>query len=379
MAHLRIGIVAGETSGDLLGANLMRALRELHPDISFVGIAGPQMTAGGCEALYPADKLSLLGLVEVLGHLPEVLRIRKHLVEYFSNNPPDIFIGIDAPDFNLVLEEKLKSASIPTVHYVSPTVWAWRSYRIKQIARSVDLMLTVFPFEADFYSKHRVPVHFVGHPLADMVPLVSDRLAARRDLGLPADSSIVALLPGSRKSELRYLGKRFLATAAWCYSQDSNLQFVAPMASPKMRALFEENFQFLNEALPITLVDGQSRRIIEAADVVLVASGTATLESLLLKRPMVVAYRMAWLTQFMMRRLLKVPHFSLPNLLAGREIVREFFQNDVEPKKMGTALMAFLNDPTLAHALQESFAEIHYQLRKDASSEAAKAVLSLIK
>ncbi len=378
MSHLRIGIVAGETSGDLLGANLMRALRGLHADISFEGIAGPQMVAEGCEAIFPAEKLSLLGLVEVLGHLPEVLGIRKQVVDHFTKNPPDLFVGIDAPDFNLVLEEKLKAASIPTVHYVSPTVWAWRSYRVKQIARSVDLMLTVFPFETDFYQQHQVPVHFVGHPLADMVPLVSDRLAARRDLGLSADQPIVALLPGSRKSELRYLGKRFLATAAWCYSQDSTLRFVAPMASPKMRAIFEEHLKLLNKEFPITLVDGQSRRVMEAADVVLVASGTATLESLLLKRPMVVAYRMAWLTQFMMRRLLKVPHFSLPNLLAGREIVREFFQNDVEPKKMGNALLAFLKDPQLTHALQETFAEIHYQLRKDASHEAAKAVLNLV-
>lgn len=370
--------MAGETSGDLLGANLIRALRQLHADISFVGIAGPQMISEGCEAIFPAEKLSLLGLVEVLEHLPEVLGIRKKLVAHFLEDPPDLFIGIDAPDFNLALEGLLKGAGIPTVHYVSPTVWAWRSYRVKRIARSVDLMLTVFPFEAEFYRQHHVPVHFVGHPLADLVPLVGDRLAARRDLDLPANQSLIAILPGSRKSELRYLGRRFLETADWCYRRDDTLRFVAPMASPKMRELFEKELSHFSSELPVTLIDGQSRRVMEAADVVLLASGTATLEALLLKRPMVVAYRMAWLTQWMMRRLLKVPHFSLPNLLAGREVVQEFFQNEVDPAKMGPALLTYLQDRDLAHHLQETFAEIHFQLRKDASNEAARAVLNLI-
>ncbi|KAA3627390.1 MAG: lipid-A-disaccharide synthase [Proteobacteria bacterium] len=378
MSTLRVGIVAGETSGDLLGAGLIRAMRLQHPSIEFEGIAGPQMISEGCRALYPAEKLSLLGLVEVLGHLPEVLRIRKRLVKHFSHAPPDVFIGIDAPDFNLNLERHLRAKGIPTVHYVSPTVWAWRTYRIHSIARAVDLMLTVFPFEAEFYREHNIPVRFVGHPLADLIPLVSDRLEARRDLGLSSRGQIVALLPGSRSSELKYLGSRFVATVDWCRQRKPNLGFIAPMASPKIRGMFEAFIAQYDEKLPITLIDGHSREVMEAADVVLAASGTATLEAMLLKRPMVVAYRMAFLTQLMMRRLLKVPNFSLPNLLAGREVVQEFFQNDVDPEKLGPAVLSFLDNPDRTHELQETFAEIHFQLRKDASKQAASAVLELV-
>lgn len=378
MSTLRVGIVAGETSGDLLGAGLMRALRAQRPDIEFVGVAGPQMESEGCQALYPAEKLSLLGLVEVLGHLPEVLHIRRRLVEYFSNRPPDVFIGIDAPDFNLALERNLRNKGIPTVHYVSPTVWAWRTYRIHSIARAVDLMLTVFPFEAEFYREHNIPVRFVGHPLADLVPLVSDRLEARRNLGLSSHEQIVALLPGSRTSELKYLGSRFVATVDWCRKRKPGLGFIAPMASPKIRSIFEGFIAKYDTKLPITLIDGRSREVMEAADVVLAASGTATLEAMLLKRPMVVAYRMAFLTQLMMRRMLKVPHFSLPNLLAGHEVVQEFFQNDVDPEKLGPAVLSYIDNSDRTHELQETFAEIHYQLRKDASKQAAVAVLELL-
>lgn len=336
------------------------------------------MAAEGCEVVFPSEKLSLLGLVEVLEHLPEVWGIRKHLFTRFKETRPDLFIGIDAPDFNLPLEEKLRACGIPTVHYVSPTVWAWRSYRIKRIKRAVDLMLTVFPFEADFYRQHQVPVQFVGHPLADMVPLVGDRLAARRELGLPVDQRIVAILPGSRKSELRYLSRPFLETAKWCHQRDPSIRFVAPMATPRMRTLFEKERASLGDVPNLTILDGHSRRVIEAADAVLLASGTATLESLLMKRPMVVAYRMAWLTQFLMRRLLQVPHFSLPNLLAGREVVHEYFQSEVKAEKLGPAVMAFLEDQQLTHDLQEIFAEIHYQLRRDAGNEAARAIFRLI-
>lgn len=378
MPPLRVGIVAGETSGDLLGAGLMREMRMQCHDIQFEGIAGPQMIAEGCKALYPAEKLALLGLVEVLGHLPEVLKIRKELIRHFIKNPPDVFIGIDAPDFNISLERHLREAHIPTVHYVSPTVWAWRTYRIHSIARAVDLMLTVFPFEAEFYQEHHVPVRFVGHPLADLVPLVGDRLAARKALGLETDAQIVALLPGSRRSELRYLGRRFLDTMVWCQKHNPQLRFIAPMASAKMRSLFETLINRYQQELPLTIVDGRSREVMEASDVVLAASGTATLEALLLKRPMVVAYRMAFITQLMMKRLLKVPHFSLPNLLAGHEVVQEFFQSDVTPGKLGPAIIDLLENPERALHLQETFAEIHFQLRKDASKQAAKAILELI-
>ena len=375
---MRIGIVAGEASGDLLAADLMQAIRARVPDVRFEGIAGPLMQAAGCQVLYPAEKLAVMGLVEVLGHLPELLRIRRALRRHFLASPPDLFIGVDAPDFNLALERKLKVAGIPTVHYVSPSVWAWRPQRLAGIAKSVNLMLTLFPFEANLYHARQVPVRFVGHPLADRIPDRCQRRALRLALKLPERGRILALLPGSRRSEVSRLAEPFLGAALWLRNQLPDLQFVAPLATPATRQLFETTRRRVAPDLPVTILEGQSREAMCAADVVLLASGTASLECLLLKRPMVVAYRMSPLTYWLARHLLTVPHYSLPNNLAGRPLVPEITQEDVTPERLGEALLGYLRDPAASRELVEAFTGIHHQLRQDASRNAAEAVLELV-
>lgn len=374
---MRIGIVAGEASGDLLAAGLIGALRQRVPGAVFEGVAGPRMAEQGCTALFPAHKLAVMGLVEVLKHYREISAIRRHLLRHFRRHPPDVFIGVDSPDFNLPLERKLRAAGIPTVHYVSPTVWAWRQYRVRGIARSVDLILTLFPFEADFYKDHHVPVSFVGHPLADMIPLAPDREAARVQLGLPRDGTIVALLPGSRVGELERHAGSFIETARWCLARRPNLRFVAPLATPETRRIFEAALQRHGE-IPIILLDGHSREAMTAADAVLLASGTAALEALLLKRPMVVTYRLAPLTYWIARRLLKIPYCSMPNLLAGRQVAPEFIQDDATPENMGRALLDYLEHPERAAPLEEIFTEIHGLLKQNANEKAARAVLQLL-
>lgn len=376
----RIGIVAGEASGDFLGADLMAAIKRRIPDVRFEGIAGPRMVAAGCRALYPSDKLAVMGLVEVLAHLPEILAIRRRLLQHFLRDPPDVVIGIDAPDFNLPLETKLRAAGVRTVHYVSPTVWAWRQRRVHGIAKAVDLMLTVFPFEADFYRGHGVPVRFVGHPLADAIPLESDRQAARRRLGIEAQAKVVALLPGSRRGEVQRLAGVFLGAALRCRRVHPELVFVAPMAGADVRGLFEQALAQEAPELPVTLVDGQSQQALAAADVALLASGTVALEALLLRRPMVVAYRLAPLTHWLLTRLrmLKIARYSLPNLLAGREVVPELVQDEANADNLATALLGLLEDPRRSDQLQGLFGEIHRSLRCDASAQAAVAVLELI-
>lgn len=383
---MRIGIVAGEVSGDLLGAGLIGAIKERMPHAAFEGIAGARMVEQGCRALFPAEKLAVMGLVEVLGRYRELVTIRAQLLRHFLDNPPQVFIGIDAPDFNLGLERKLKQAGIPTVHYVSPSVWAWRQYRVRKIAQSVDLMLTLLPFEAAFYEArqdYRVRVHFVGHPLADTLPLEAgnnprERLALREQLGLPKMAEIVALLPGSRASELRYLAKRFIQTAAWCKERRPGLSFVAPQANSVTRALFEQALAREAPDLPVCVLEGRSQEAMRAADVVLTASGTATLEALLLKRPMVVAYRMAVVTSWIARLLVKTPYYSLPNLLAGRKLVREFIQDAATVESLGKAVLALFEQPESARALCATFENIHRSLRQDANAQAAQAVLGLI-
>ena len=375
---MRIGIVAGEASGDLLASGLIQAIRQRHPDAQFEGIAGPQMEAAGCKALFASERLAVMGLVEVLGHLRELLRIRRQLREHFLRNPPDLFIGVDAPDFNLALERKLKQASIPTVHYVSPSVWAWRQYRLKKIAKSVDLMLTLFPFEADYYRAHRVPVRFVGHPLADLIPDQCNRDGVRKALGLAAEGRVVALLPGSRRSELRYLAEPFLLTARWLAARVPDVRFLVPMVSAGTREQFEQMRRQLAPELDITVLDGQSREAMCAADAVLLASGTATLECLLMKRPMAVAYRMSPITYWLAKRLLTVPYYSLPNNLAHKALVPEFTQREVTPARLGSALLSYLEGHEKAQEMQTSFAAIHRELRRDASASAAQAVLELV-
>ncbi len=374
---LRIGIIAGEASGDILGAGLIAALQKRFPSLEVEGIAGPRMLALGARSLFPMERLSVMGLVEPLKRLPELLKIRRSLRQHFIDNPPDLFVGIDSPDFNLSLEEALKGAGIPTMHYVSPSVWAWRRGRIKKIARAVDHMLTLLPFEASFYQEQQVPVTFVGHPLADEIPLQVDTAAARHELGFEEDDRVIALLPGSRGGEVRLLGPLFLETARWCHQRHPEVKFVLPAANKQRLA---ELTSLLEDfpGLPVTLLDGNSHKALAAADNVLIASGTATLETMLLKKPMVVAYKMAKLSYAIFSRMLHTPWVALPNLLAQRELVPEILQNDATPENLGAALLQFFDDPLLYDQLQREFDDLHQQLRRNASERAADAVCKLI-
>jgi len=311
------------------------------------------------------------------------LGIRRQLATHFKQNPPDAFIGIDAPDFTLGLEKQLRTAGINTVHYVSPSVWAWRQRRVKKIAGSTDLMLTLFPFEARFYQEHHVPVRFVGHPLADTIPLVADKQAARQQLNLSSDAEVLALLPGSRSNELHYLAQPFIDAACWLHARRPNLEFVVPLANKERRAQFEQavlHTKSRDVDLPnLTLIDGQSRDVMAAADVVLLASGTAALEAMLLKRPMVVAYKLAPLTYWLAKHLVKVENVSLPNLLAKESLVPEFIQHEATAEKLGQAVLAYFENPSKRDQLDQRFTEIHKSLRQDASAQAADAVLHLVK
>lgn len=375
---MQIALVAGELSGDALGAALIPALRQHYPQAQFYGIGGPQMQAAGLASLEPLETLSVMGLVEVLRHLPALLRLRRTLLKRFLADRPAVFIGIDAPDFNLRLERPLKQAGIPTVHYVSPSVWAWRQGRVRGIAEAVDLMLTLYPFEADFYRNHAVPVQCVGHPLADQIPLHNDRHAAQHALGLDPARCWLALLPGSRMQEVSRLGPLFLATARRLAAQRPQLGFLLPAATPRLRKLLTELIQVHAPDLPVVLLDGQAHTAMTAAELVLIASGTATLEALLLKRPMVVAYQLAPLTYAIAARLVKIPYVSQPNLLAGRELVPEFIQDRASVDHLATALLALLDDPARCAQLAAEFTALHQQLRSDASRTAATAIADLL-
>ncbi|MEA3278692.1 MAG: lipid-A-disaccharide synthase [Pseudomonadota bacterium] len=377
---LTIGIVANEPSGDLLGAALVREIRARAPDTRFVGVAGPQMQGAGCETLVPLERLSVMGLTEVLKHLRELLGIRRELTRYFVDLRPDVFIGVDAPDFNLGLERRLREEGIPTVHMVSPTVWAWRSGRVKGLRQAVDLMLSIFPFEEEFLREKGVPVRYVGHPLADEIPLEVDAALARTALGLPPAGPVIALLPGSRVSEVNELAPAFLQAARWCHERRPELRFAVPLVSETLRGIFSEALRREAPDLPVTLVDGRSREVIAASDCVLTASGTATLETLLLKRPMVVAYRMNPLTYRLVKglRLVKVPYIAMANLLAGRELAPEFIQERCRADLLGGALLAFLDDPARVREVRAEYAQIHRRMRRNAGREAAIAVLDLI-
>lgn len=377
-APLRVGLIAGEASGDLLGAGLIQAIRERAGDreVVFEGIAGPEMQAEGCRSLYPLEALSVMGLVEVLKHLPGLLRIRRELYHHFRANPPDVFVGIDAPDFNLTLERRLRGRGIRTVHYVSPSVWAWRRYRIRKIARSVDRMLTLFPFEADFYREHAVPVTFVGHPLADRIPLVADTVQARHQLGLPEQGTLVAVLPGSRVGEVSRLAQPFIEAMQWCLERDPKLHFLVPLANERTRGVLEAHLARVPD-LPVTLFNGNSRTVMTAADVVLLASGTAALEAMLLKKPMVVAYKVSATTHWLLQRLIRVPRYSLPNLLAGEALVPEYVQDSVTPVNLGQALMNQLHNQSQRNLLIQKFRQLHTELQHHADQQAAAAVLEV--
>ena len=376
--HIHIGIVVGEASGDILGAALMQELRKHFPSAEFSGIGGPRMLALGFHSYFPQDRLAVMGLIEALKRLPELLRIRKFLREHFIKNPPAVFIGIDSPDFTIPLEASLKEKGIKTVHYVSPSVWAWRQKRIFKIARSVDLMLTLLPFEAKFYQEHNVPVEFVGHHLADEIPFVIDKFAARKSLGLPEQGRIVALLPGSRASEVERMGSLFMESAVKCLEQDPGLLFVIPSASPdRYRQLHIALNDFVD--YPIQLINGHSHEVMAAADVLLLASGTVALEALLLKKPMVVAYRLAPLTFKILSWLVKTPWISLPNLLAQKLLVPELLQEQATPETLSAAIMNYFDNPEQAIALSETFAQMHIELKRDASARAAEAIARLIR
>ncbi|HAW22006.1 MAG: lipid-A-disaccharide synthase [Pseudomonas sp.] len=370
---LKVALVAGEASGDILGAGLMQALKAQHPMVEFVGVGGPRMEAQGLKSYFPQERLAVMGLVEVLGRLPELLGRRKRLLKTLLEVRPDVFIGIDAPDFNLDLALKLRRAGIRTVHYVSPSVWAWRQKRVLKIREACDLMLTLFPFEAKFYHDHQVAVRFVGHPLADTIPLVADRAEARVLLNLPQDGLVVALMPGSRGGEVGRLGELFLAAADRLRSMRPGIRFVVPCASPERRAQLEQ--MLTGRDLPLTLLDGRSHEALAACNAVLIASGTATLEALLYKRPMVVAYSVAPLTFRILKRLVKSPYVALPNLLAQRLLVPELLQDAATPDAMAQLLSPLLDN---GDRQTDGFDAIHRTLRCDASSQAADAVLELI-
>lgn len=378
---LRVGLVAGETSGDTLGAALIAAIRARVPDAQFFGMAGPKMVALGCEAWASSDDLGVMGLVEVVTHLPRLLRLRRTLIERFIEARPDVVVGIDVPDFNLGLEKKLKRAGLRTVQYVSPQVWAWRQGRVKTIGQSTDLVLCLLPFETEFYARHGVRAEFVGHPLADQIPLDIDREGARRALGLDPAARVVALLPGSRMGEVERLASDFVGAAAWIAAREPDTKFVAPMASQRVRESFEKHCALVAGAPQIAVLDGQAQRALAAADAVIVASGTATLETTLTKRPMVVAYRLGAITAFLLRRLglVKVPYFSQPNLLLGRRRVPEFFQEAVTPSALGEALLGQLADPAQVAQLQREFLGVHEVLRRGGADRAATAILDYVR
>jgi lipid-A-disaccharide synthase len=380
-APLSVGIVAGESSGDTLGAALINALREQIPDVKCFGVAGPKMIAAGCEAWAAADELAVMGLSEIVHHLPRLLRLRKSLLERFTSAKPDVFVGIDSPEFNLGVAKRLKARGLKTVQYVSPQVWAWRQGRVRTIGRACDLVLCLLPFETDFYEQHGVKAVFVGHPLADQIPLEVDRTAARRELGMDEAATVVALLPGSRMGEVERLGGDFAAAAAWISGRRPDIRFVAPMATPRVRAAFERQVAVLANSSSVALLDGRAQVALAAADGVIVASGTATLETLLTGRPMVVAYRLSGMTAFLLRTLglVKVPYFSQPNLLVGRRLVPEFFQEEVSGAALGAALLQEIENPQHVRELGREFRSVHEALRRGGAARAASAIIDCVR
>ncbi len=377
---LRIGIVAGEPSGDLLAAGLIREIKRLHPDATFEGIAGPLMEAEGCKSLWPLERLSVFGLFEVLRHLPELLSIRKGIYNHFVQNPPDVFIGIDAPDFNLALERKLYGAKIPTVHYVSPTVWAWRPGRIKKLIGSLNALLCIFPFEETYFKETAVPAHFIGHPLADEVVADEDLQAAKARFGFTVDEPVIALLPGSRMGELSRHAELFLAAAALFGEKNPSVRFIATFATENTRRLFEQTRKQLDNPPEVLVVDASTTELLAASDMALVASGTVSLEVMLMRKPMVVAYRFAPATYWVLKTfsLFKAAFFSMPNLVAGKRIVPELLQEEVTPERLVAELQRWKDDQQAVAQLQAEYDQLIPLLRRDASKQAAKVVLEVV-
>ena len=374
-----IALVAGEASGDLLGAHLLRALAERRAGLGFHGIGGPRMMGRGFDSFYPMEKLSVRGYVEVLRHYREIMGIRRELQARLLKEHPPLFIGIDAPDFNLDLEYRLKAEGIPTIHYVGPSIWAWRRGRIRRIARSVSHVLVLFPFETQIYRDAGIPVTYVGHPVADTIPLKVDKAAAREQLRLPAGKLVVALLPGSRQSELRYMADAFVLAAKQLHAEVGEVHFLCPTASRPTRDLMREAVHRHDaQDLPLTLMFGHSHEALAAADLALVASGTATLETALYKTPMVIVYKMSPVTWQIMRRMLYLPYVGLPNILAGEFLVDELMQDAATPDAISKALLALMRDNSRQERQLEKFLEIHHTLRQDNATKAAEAVLEVM-
>lgn len=378
MRPLTIALVAGETSGDILGGGLIRALKTRIPHARFVGVAGPKMQAEGCEAWYPMDELAVMGIVEILGRLPRLLRIRADLTRRLSALQPDVFIGIDAPDFNLTLEFRLKQRGIRTIHYVSPSVWAWRQKRVFKIAKATDCVLALLPFEKTFYDRYQIPCRFVGHTMADVIPFEPDKQAARLQLGIAPDALCLALLPGSRSAEVEMLSADFLQTVQQLRQHFPALQVLVPLVNEHRRRQFLHIKQKVAADLPLQLLDGQARIAMIASDAALLASGTASLECMLAKCPMVVAYRMKAFTFWLAKRLVKTRYVSLPNLLANEALVCECIQQDCTPPRLCAALTSLLAGEYDQPGLQQKFYQLHQQIRCNADEQAASVVLELI-
>lgn len=374
-----IGIVAGEASGDLLGSHLIRALKNRRPDLEFVGIAGPKMIAEGAITLFPMERLSVRGYVEVLRHLPGLLKLRKQLTQHFLDNPPDLFIGIDAPDFNFTLERNLKSKGIRTIHYVSPSIWAWRKRRIKKIKAAVSHMLALFPFESAIYEQANIPVTYVGHPLADILPVDTNMAEARISLKLTNATHVIAMLPGSRQSEVRQLAHLYVRTARLILNKQPTTKFLIPLVTKETRAIFQQAIYDDNaQDLPLQILFGHAHLAMEAADAVIVASGTATLEAALIKRPMVITYRMPALSWQLLKRMNYLPYVGLPNILAERFVVPELLQQNATPEKLSEATLRLIEDKSLMAEIREEFTRMHHTLRQNTEEKAADAILAYL-
>ena len=374
---MRLAMVAGEASGDLLASLLIQGLRARWPDAQAQGIGGPKMVAAGFDAWWPSEKLAVRGYVEVLRHYREIARIRRQLQSRLLQDRPDAFIGVDAPDFNLDLHARLRIEGIKAIQFVCPSIWAWRGQRVHKIARSVDHVLCLFPFEPPLLARHGIPATYVGHPLADAIPLEVPRNAARQVLGLSSSDAVVALLPGSRRSEIRYIAPLFLQAAARLHSLRRELRFLLPLA-PGLRGLVEPLLERHAPAVPIMLLDGRSHDVLAACDVTLIASGTATLEAALFKRPMVIAYRMNALSWQLMRRMQYQPWVGLPNILSREFVVPERLQADADPATLAADVLAWLDAPARAEALRQRFSDLHVLLRRDTARTATDAIAKIL-
>lgn len=375
----KIAIVAGEASGDLLGGHLIRALKAQRKDLTFIGIAGPKMMAEGAKSLFSIEKLSVRGYVEVLTHLYGLLKLRRNLLKQLLAEKPDIFIGVDAPDFNFWLERKLKKHGIPTIHYVSPSIWAWRGGRMGKIKRAVTHMLALFPFEPALYEKAGVPVTFIGHPLADEIPLRPNKTAARELLKIEKNKQVIAMLPGSRQSEVRQHAELFVNTAKIISQDNANTQFLVPLITRETRSIFEQAlYKDMTQEIELNILFGHAHDAMEAADIVLVASGTATLEAALLKRPMVITYRMPTISWWILKRMNYLPYVGLPNILAGKFVVPELLQMEATPQKLADAVSALLTDRNHVQVIKDEFTAIHQTLKQNSAKKAASVILSYL-